>query len=259
MMRLHSRKLLLPGLLSLCFLAPGAFAGGNTGVKNFRAAIRIAAKLHAENPLTIYCGCRYEGKLVDIGSCGYRPRRGGKKAATQLNWEHVVPAENFGRSFVEWREGVPACRRKGKMRKGRKCAERNPEFNHMEGDLYNLWPEIAELNQLRKNFNMAALGGAVGNAAYDSFGGCQAVIKDRKFEPMDRAKGIVARTYMYMDQAYPGRGIISDKNEKLFELWDKQFPVTSWECKLAKKIRAAQGNENPVLQSRCAVLDKKTP
>lgn len=243
-------------LLLLVFPLSGG-AAGNEKVKNFRQAIKIAARLHAENPVTIYCGCRFEGKVIDIASCGYRSRSK-KKTATQLNWEHVVPAENFGRSFVEWREGVPACRKKGKMKKGRKCAERNPEFNHMEGDLYNLWPEIAELNQLRKNYNMAALGGAVANPPHASFGGCQAVISERKFEPMDRAKGIVARTYMYMNQAYPGRGIISDKNQKLFEAWDKQFPVTDWECKLAKKIRAAQGNENPILLDRCAVLSNQS-
>jgi len=244
-------------LLLLLFSYPHfSGAAGNEKVKNFRQAIKIAAKLHAENPYTIYCGCRYQGKVIDIASCGYQPRRN-KKTSTQLNWEHVVPAENFGRSFVEWREGVPACRRKGKMRKGRKCAERNPAFNLMEADLYNLWPEIAELNQLRKNYSMAALGGAGKNPPYASFGGCQAVVSEQKFEPMDRAKGIAARTYLYMDQAYPGRGIISDKNQKLFEAWDKQFPVTEWECKLAKKIRAAQGNENPILVERCADIAKK--
>lgn len=26
-----------------------------------------------------------------------------------MEWEHIVPAENFGRAFREWRVGDPAC------------------------------------------------------------------------------------------------------------------------------------------------------
>lgn len=247
-------------------VVPGLFVGlvfpllvqaGNLKVADFQKAKKLAVKIHEENPVTLYCGCRYEGKTVDFASCGYKPRKK-KPSAARLEWEHVVPAEAFGQSFVEWREGASVCRRKGRKYKGRRCAEKaSEEFNRMEADLYNLWPEIAELNRLRSNYSMAALGGAGKNPAARSFGGCQAVLSDRKFEPMDRAKGIVARTYMYMNQAYPGRGIISDKNELLFVAWDTLFPVTDWECRRAEKVKEAQGNENPVLKERCAALRAK--
>jgi deoxyribonuclease-1 len=46
-----------------------------------------------------------------------------------------------------------------------------------------------------------------------------------KIEPRPEAKGEIARTYMYMERAYPGHGIISNKNEKLFQAWDKADPV----------------------------------
>ena len=98
---------------------------------------------------------------------------------------------------------------------------------------------------------MAALGGPEKNPTGVSFGGCKAVVAGRKFEPMDIAKGIVARVYMYMDQSYPGRGVISGTNRKLYEAWDKQFPVTEWECKRADKIKKIQGNENSFLKERC--------
>ena len=103
-----------------------------------------------------------------------------------------------------------------------------------------------ELNGLRSNYSMAAITGS----DYD-FGGCKAKLQDRKFEPMDMAKGIVARTYMYMDGAYPNRGIISDKNRKLFEAWDKMYPVTPWECEKAKMVEKVQKNVNQVLKERC--------
>ncbi len=242
-------------LLWLCSFSSVALGSGNEKIRNFTQAKKLAAKIHAEHPFTIYCNCRYEGKTIDLESCGYRPHKDNRRARS-LEWEHVVPAESFGQAFVEWREGAAFCMRKGRHFKGRKCAEKNAEFARMEADLYNLWPEVGELNGLRNNFSMAALGGAETHAPRASFGACKAVVSGKKFEPMDLAKGIVARTYQYMDGAYPGRGIISDKNRKLFEAWDKMFPVTDWECQRAEKIRAVQKNENPILQERCTKAGK---
>lgn len=224
---------------------------GNHHIESFSLAKQKASMIHAEHPFTIYCGCRYEGKRVDLASCGYKVHKNAKRAS-RLEWEHVVPAHAFGQAFPEWRDGAPQCVKRGRPFKGRKCAETNPEFARMEADLYNIWPEVGELNGLRSNFSMAALGPAARNPSSISFGACTAQIADKKFEPMDKAKGIVARVYMYMERAYPGRGIVSGKNVKLFEAWDKMFPVTDWECKRAQKIKAVQGNENPVLAQRCA-------
>jgi deoxyribonuclease I len=231
--------------------APTLSSGGNQKIESFDKAKQYAHKIHAEHPYTIYCGCRYEAKRVDLRSCGYRVHKDAKRAS-RLEWEHVVPAHAFGQAFAEWREGSDQCVKRGKRFKGRKCAETNPEFARMEADLYNLWPEVGELNGLRSNLSMAALGGPARNPSSITFGACQALIADKKFEPMDQAKGIVARTYMYMNHAYPGRGIISAKNDQLFEAWDKSFPVTEWECKRAEKIKTVQGNENPILSARCA-------
>ena len=36
------------------------------------------------------------------------PRRDTRRAR-RIEIEHVVPAENFGRSFIEWREGHATC------------------------------------------------------------------------------------------------------------------------------------------------------
>jgi deoxyribonuclease-1 len=237
-------------LLSL-FLSVASFSAGNEHIKNFSQAKKLARELHLEHPFTIYCGCRYEGKRIDLASCGYRVHKDAERAA-RLEWEHVVPAENFGRAFKEWREGAPQCVKKSGKRLGnRKCAETNPEFARMEGDLYNLWPEVGELNGLRNNFSMEALGGPEKNPGGITFGGCRAVVSGRKFEPMDRAKGAVARTYLYMDLSYPGKGIVSDRLRKLFEAWDRQFPPDAWECRRAEKIRAIQGNENTFVTARC--------
>lgn len=239
------------------FGGPAAFARGphvKRPISAFSQAKKVALRIHRENPVTIYCPCRYEGKTIDLRSCGYEVQSDARRAA-RLEWEHVVPAEAFGQAFVEWREGSPACLHKnGRPFKGRKCAETNPEFSAMEADLYNLWPIIGELNNLRSNFGMAEISGPA-----RTFGGCHAKILDRKFEPEDEYKGIVARTYLYMDHAYPGRGIISSKNEKLFAAWDKLHPVTDWECRRANLIQNEIDRENPILVERCRPKNLTVP
>lgn len=215
---------------------------------NFSKAKKILPLIFQNEQVTLYCGCEYTQKTIDLQSCGYRPQRDLKRAK-RLEWEHVVPAHAFGQAFQEWRQGDVKCVKKGRKFKGRKCARLNPDFARMEGDLYNLYPEIGELNGLRSNFSMAALG-PPGQGSM-TFGDCKAHILDRKFEPMNRAKGIVARIYTYMDLTYPGRGIVSDKNKKLFEAWDKMFPATKSECERMILIRNATGMLNPILEKAC--------
>lgn len=248
-----------------------AAAEGNRTILSFSTAKDRAEAIHADHPFTVYCGCKYksvDGSLaVDLASCGYKVHKN-EKRARRLEWEHIVPAESFGQSFDEWRnEGdkFSACVDSGgKPYKGRRCAQKNELFKRMEADLYNIFPSEGELNGLRSNRSVEALGGPKANRGVTkkgkplaiTFGGCEAVITKNKFEPPDRAKGIVARTYLYMDQAYPKANIISRSNRKLIEAWDRMFPVTEVECVRADKIKAIQGNENPVLAASCALLRK---
>jgi deoxyribonuclease-1 len=244
----------LAGLLpaALCAESLGAEGLGNERIRDFRVAKKIAARIHSARSLTLYCRCKYEGKRIDGASCGY-VSTGNPRRAVRLEWEHVVPAEAFGQSFIEWREGGPRCQTRKKKYRGRRCAEKNPEFARMEADLYNLFPEVGEVNGLRSNYSMAEIS-PLGRFAGTSFGECRARIFESKFEPMDFAKGTVARAYLYMDYAYPGHGVISAKNRKLFEAWDRLHPVESWECELYREIKRAQGNENPILAARCGAL-----
>ncbi|MES3036710.1 MAG: endonuclease [Bdellovibrionota bacterium] len=204
-------------------------------LKNFNEAKKfLTHNLELFDSKTIYCGCPVNGRIVDVRACGYKIHKDPRRAS-RLEWEHVVPAENFGRSFIEWREGGPKCHKKGKPFRGRKCAATNPEFAQIEGDLYNLFPEIGELNGLRSNYSMAAIPGEA-----TRFGACAVKLEGRKFEPMDQAKGIVARTYIHMDRKYPGRGIVSEKNEALFAVWNHEYPITPLECERWKAIEKKQ-------------------
>lgn len=217
---------------------------GNTRNESFSKAKKMARGVFADHQKTFYCGCFYEGNVVDLESCGYKIKKNAKRAK-RLEWEHVVPAHAFGQSFPEWRDGHPECvNGKGRHFKGRNCARKmSREFRLMEADLYNLQPAIGEVNDQRKNFSMAMIPGEA-----REFGNCDVEIEDGKVEPRPEIRGDIARTYFYMDAAYPGHGIISEKNRKLFEAWNREDPVEEWERERARQIEQLQGNKNPFIK-----------
>jgi deoxyribonuclease-1 len=116
----------------------------------------------------------------------------------------------------------------------------------MEADMYNLVPAVGEINGDRSNYSFAEIPGEP-----REYGACDFEIVNRKAEPRPEIRGDIARIYFYMDWAYPGHGIISRKNKKLFEAWAKQDPVDAWECERVKRIEAIQGNENPFVKKEC--------
>lgn len=243
------KTFILLALLSFSQLSIANKSKFNKTIDNFNEAKKfLTHNLELFESKTIYCSCNVTGKTVDLRSCNYKIQKDASRAS-RLEWEHVVPAEAFGQSFPEWRTGTPECIKRGKQYKGRKCAAKNPEFARMEGDLYNLFPEIGELNGLRSNYSMSAL-----SSSDRDFGGCKVKLADRKFEPQDSSKGIVARTYLNFENRYPGRGVVSDKNKKLFEAWDKTYPVSKLECRRWKKLEPIAGYTH-LFASRCKKLD----
>jgi len=171
------------------------------------------------------------------------------KRAKKVEWEHVVPAENFGRNFVAWREGDEACvTTKGKSFKGRRCAEKvNQTYRLLQSDMYNLYPAIGAVNAMRSNYNFV-----MSNDEASSFGSCAMKISNRKAEPPLNARGMIARSYLYMDQSYQQYSM-SKQQSQLMNAWHKQFPVTQWECLRGARIARLQGNKNAVLEKSCSL------
>jgi deoxyribonuclease-1 len=56
-----------------------------------------------------------------------------------------------------------------------------------------------------------------------------------------------------MDESYP-RYSMSKAQRQLMTAWDKQYPVTEWECQRALLVEDIQGNSNGVVRSRCQPL-----
>jgi len=236
----------------MVFVAPAlVWAGGNRSNGSFaKAKIKAAAIYSNLEQKTFYCGCDYQGKKTNLASCGYTPRKN-RDRANRIEWEHIVPAQAFGRSFKQWSEGDPACNsNQGKPYKGRRCAEKvSEQYRLIQADLYNLVPAIGEVNGDRSNYSMAEIAGEK-----RAYGDCDIEIERSKVEPRPAIRGNIARTYLYMDQAYPGREIISKENQKLLEAWDREDPVDLQECQRAVLIKKEQGNKNPLLEQRCSKL-----
>lgn len=220
---------------------------GNLVILSFSDAKKKLRELYKSHPFDFYCGCQFSDQVIDLTSCGYKTVRQNNQRAYRVEWEHIVPAENFGRSFKEWREGHGKCiDGSGRSFKGRRCAQKtSQEFRMMEADLYNLVPSVGEVNEIRSNKQM----GMVIENLYD-FGRCKVKSDKTTFEPADEGKGFVARTYMYMNDAYPSHGIISRKNHKLFEAWSKMYPPSVFEKQRAEEIQKIQRNINSFISAK---------
>ncbi len=103
--------LIVAWCLFVCFLASTSTTfAQNTSIDSFNHAKKRLTEVFAGHETEFYCGCTYAGNEVNLTSCGYQPKKDLERAK-RLEWEHVVPAEAFGQSFPEWREGHPgpAC------------------------------------------------------------------------------------------------------------------------------------------------------
>lgn len=201
-----------------------------------------------DHRITLYCGAAFdEQKNVILPEGFTTPSH--EKRTDKVEWEHTVPAENFGRFFPEWRDSAPQCiDNKGRPFKGRKCAEKvSDEYRLMQADMYNLFPAIGAVNALRSNYNYQMLGDSVPV----TFGSCEMRIAESKAEPPVRARGQVARAHKYMAAAYDPRFQLSRQQSQLIDAWDKMYPVDQWECTRAQRIKKLQGNENKFVKEPC--------
>lgn len=202
----------------------------------------LAREIEQDQSKTFYCHCQYQKKSINHKSCQVFTKKYSKRRG-RLEWEHIVPAHAFGQSFLSWREHKKFCGQKSKS--PRKCARKMDQlFSEMEGDPYNLVPSVGNINALRSNYSFAEFKG--GEELCPGFS-----ILDRKVMPPKNTKGDIARIYQYMDMRYPGRGIISRKNSKLFDAWDKLDPPDESECRRYLGIKSKTGIENKILLKRC--------
>ena len=227
-------------LVSAMMLMAGAsFAAAP---ETFARAKLVAGQIFSDNRQTLYCGCTFNRKnQINLNSCSMQSARN-KPRALRVEWEHMMPAENFGRHFACWRE--PLCVQRGKRYKGRRCCQKiDADYRRIEAELYNLWPAVGLVNQARSNYRFSALGSRA------PFHGCDFSYDRtaRRVEPADSAKGIVARANLFVAEHYGIR--LSKAQRQLFLLWDKQFPPEPRELLWASRVAAIEGYGNSYITS----------
>lgn len=208
--------------------------------QSFAKAKNIAREIYKQNHnLTFYCQCKitWEGKkgIPDLKGCGYQVRKQ-QNRASRIEWEHIVPAWQFGHQLQCWQDGGRS-----------KCSKTDVKFKLMEADLHNLVPAIGEVNGDRSNFSFSQWNGDVGA----SYGKCPMKVdfKARVAEPPAETRGQIARTYKYMQKQYGFK--LSSQQQKLMDAWDTTYKATEWECKRDGLIAKAQGNHNPFVVEAC--------
>ena len=201
---------------------------------SFTASKRLLKTVYEEHQRTFYCDCSYsyenKGNMIDRDSCGYLPRnpktKKGKEnqRARRIEWEHVMPAENFGRHLPCWKEG------------GRQhCREVSATFREMEADMMNLVPAVGELNGDRSNYRYSPFDPMPGQ-----YGECrfQVDFKARRAMVRPEIRGDIARIWFYMSAKYDIP--LSKQERRMMEVWANEDPEDTWEQRKKALLRSQQ-------------------
>ena len=198
--------------------------------QSFGSAKKKLKTVYQNHMIAFYSGCEIRSrgkKLIPVlSTCGYKVRKQ-ERRANRIEWEHVMPAYDFGRQMKCWRDG------------GRKNCKKNLKFKAMEGDMHNLVPAIGEINGDRSNYKFAMLQGEGEKYGAVDF---EIDFKNKRVEPRDSVKGDIARIYFYMRDNYKIR--LSKQQSRMFQAWSKSDPIDEWEKEKNRLIFAIQGNRN---------------
>jgi deoxyribonuclease-1 len=226
-----------------------------------RAAKEDAWEIYTDHRITFYCGCEYREekgrRVLDLESCGYRVSHNTWKA-NQFNWEHVVPVSVLAAKLDCY--NVEKHRRKGKSRRNYCKNAGDPAYDERVSDLHNLVPSIGEINSDRSNHSFATFENDSDFHPSTHYGECKFRIKvpqkrgeKGQVEPPERARGAIARIYLYMEKKY---GDVLNQREKiLFNKWTADYPVTKWECERDRRIFKHQRDHNEYVVSQCNSRD----
>lgn len=212
-----------------------------------KALYRVSA---ATRERSFYCSCEFDYKTRSLNpfSCGYVARKNNNKRALRIEAEHVVPAARLCGETVHWKTGAPECvNSKGKPYRGRKCAQKYHLLcRRAMNDLRNLRPVVGEINQDRAHFHFGEIAGE-----RHRYGACDFEVRANVAEPSPQVRGDIARTYLFMAQAYPELFSLSLKEEELYRAWSTLDPVSLKECLWNEEIMKEQGAANTQVQKLC--------
>ena len=198
----------------------------------------LARDVYFDVRIDRYCGCSYNSNLrVDLSTCPMRTeqfqnRQGG------IEWEHVVPASDFGRQRPCWRNAPQGT--DGRTH----CGRVDETYRLMEADPHNLIPVIGALNAIRSNYRFGMVGAGTEDPVVSGCGFRVAREGGGRFiEPPDEVKGKIARIYFYFEDRYGHR--IGRSQRRIFDAWNRQFPPDAFEIERDQRLAAITGVSNP--------------
>lgn len=220
------------------------------------AKTKLRTDVYYDVPDTFYCSCQFaftdndndgnkDENTIYPTSCGYTPRKpitssgNPNKRAVRIEWEHVVPAEQFGGHRDCWKKN-------GSLSARDNCRRNDSVFALAEGDMHNLTAAVGELNGDRSNRRFGQVQGEP-----RVYGSCDFEINydTDLVEPKDSVKGDIARIYLYMMLHHEAQ--VSPKKLAMFNEWDVLDPVSPRECVIDERISKVQGNHNPFVWEHC--------
>ena len=85
---------------------------GNQKITSFSKAKKIAKNIYKYHQYTFYCNCPYTRNKIHYENCNYTPIDKENKRSQRVEWEHIVPASVFGKTFSSWTNGHQNCKTK---------------------------------------------------------------------------------------------------------------------------------------------------
>ncbi len=214
-------------LISFSVQAVGSFT---------QAKKKLYKRVFDNQGTTLYCGCLWQNKQVDLSSCGlhsYFPKKHLKRAR-RTEAEHIIPASWLLKVNKKYRQ----CAIDSKAHKDSKryyCRKHDDDYKKAHNDLVNLMPAVGQINADRSNKPFVDYVTTEKNG----YGKCTAVSGTRGFTPPDSIKGDIARVAFYMSKTY---GVVYSKRQhELFIKWDVFDPVTVDEVKHHQRVMQVQG------------------
>lgn len=237
--------------LLLCILCASAYvsAEGNKKMTSFVHSIRtLLQQVYVDQRFTFYCGAYFDVDENISLPKGFTVPNYFKVKAKHVEWDHIVPTERFGRKFEEWTKGSPKCvTNDGTPFYGKKCAlVASREYQYMHADMYNLAPSMGVINDAKQDYPFTMLS----KNHKSQFGTCDMVVYKKKVQPPKRARGPIARTFLYMDLVYP-QFSMAETERSVMKKWNEMYPADKFECMRYRRIQTIQGNANPIVTERC--------
>lgn len=197
-------------------------------VPSFSTAKKRMYEAH-QGGVTLYCGCSWEDKVVDLASCGLEEFDSTRWNRTEA--EHVVPASTIGATRDCWAEGRDYCLKSDDV------------FEAAHNDLHNLYPAVGQINVYRSNNSVGIVEGDK-----IEWGSCDFEIdlEADRAEPRPAIRGDIARIHFYMEWQH-GVPIPEWQRPTLLH-WHAQDPVDDWERTRNSRIEEMQGNSNPFIR-----------